>query len=664
MAAGSIVIDLLLKTGSFETDTKRAEKRLKELETSAKKVGAAIGAAFGAAAVATAYFVKSSIDAADAAIKTAQSAGLTVEAFTALAFAADLSGVSQEELSTALVKLSRNAVDAAEGSKTAGAAFNALGINVKNTAGAVKGTDQLLGEIAEKFAGYADGAEKTALAVELFGRAGAKLIPLLNAGAEGIDELKREAEALGIVMDTKTAKAAEQLNDDMRRLQLTVSGFSNDLARAALPVLNDVVSTLVRLAKESRNVKSDIDPLSAAVNAMAIEVARSAFQLYRLGVEMGAFAAQASLAIGGIREMMDGSNTSNVDIAKRVWNGFRAISEGVKADTDRARKELDMFEARLRTSGGAAAGAAAMADRRGAARAEAEAGLSTKPAAPRIGGSVGSGGSGAAKASKAAQDALEAERNALREAERIAQTRADLRNREYAAIEEFSRQAEESDRLRLKALTTSDFEKKMEQTLDDIRFLNAAYADGKISVEMWAQAVRESTQSLAEQSEEMDQFAKTMADNVQSFLGSAFADAMEGNFKSIGRGFTSMINRMVAEALAADLARRLFGAASGGTGGGWIGAALSFAGSFFGGGKAGGGDVMPGREYWVGENGPERFRPRSMGTIIPASAGSQKTVTNNLNVNVAAQQGVSRQSAMQQGEAIGRGIQLAMARNG
>ena len=65
MPAGSIIIDLLMKTGSFETDSKRAEKRLREMERTAKQVGAAIGTAFVVAGTVVAGLTKHAIDMAD-----------------------------------------------------------------------------------------------------------------------------------------------------------------------------------------------------------------------------------------------------------------------------------------------------------------------------------------------------------------------------------------------------------------------------------------------------------------------------------------------------------------------------------------------------------------------------------------------------------------------
>ena len=697
MAAGSIVIDLLMRTGSFETDTKRAEARLKALGKEAKQVGAAIGAAFGAAAVATAYFVKSQIDAADAATDAAQAVGLSVEAFTSLAYAADFGAVSQEELSGALVKLSKTAVDAAGGSKTAAAGFDALGVSVKNADGSIKDVDALLSELAGKFAGYADGTAKTALATEFFGRAGAKLVPVLNLGADGIANLRKEFAEFGLVLDTETSEAAGKFNDNLGRVTFLVNGFAKLIAAEALPALNDTALILLDVVRNQDAMATGASAAASVLGGLinvfqvvAVVGSDLIFVLKGTGREIGALAAQAAA------------------LARLDLRGFRAISDAVKEDAARARAELDAFQARI-MSIGRSGGRGALGQALGADSAMLNPRLPSAPTLP----SGGSGSAAKAAADKAAQyletlrkqlqgtkdlsveealladiqagrlgkvlpaqeaelrgiarliDAANASEKAARDAMKVAEERSDARNREDKQIEESILAAQEADAVRLKSLTSGTSSEQLKAVTSDIEFLNQAYRDGAIDVGTWAEAVTQATQRLKSQGEEMDQFTKTMAENVQSFLGSAFAEAMDGNFKNIGKSFTQMINRMVAEALAADLARRLFGAAGGGSGGGWVGLASQFIGSMFGGGKAGGGDVMPGREYWVGENGPERFRPRTMGTIIPASpGGTQKNITNTLNVNVNAQQGMSRQSAMQQGEAIGRGIQLAMARNG
>jgi hypothetical protein len=306
IAAGSIIIDLLMKTGSFETDTKRAEKALRDLQKEAIKIGAAIGAAFSATAIASAVLVKQSIDNADALGKLAQQTGTTVEDLSALAFAADLSGISQEELGAALVKLTKNMSDTAAGTGEAIKGFTALGISVKDASGNLKSSDAVLGEIANKFAGFRDGAEKTALAVNLFGKSGAQLIPLLNAGASGIEKMKEEAAKLGIVISGATAKAAEEFNDNLTRITASGRGLVNRITADILPAALAFTEALLDIIKGLNGADKASDDL-AGNNAVrdfaesaAIALARLIDDLRNSTSEIRAFAASTKLEFANI----------------------------------------------------------------------------------------------------------------------------------------------------------------------------------------------------------------------------------------------------------------------------------------------------------------------------------------------------------------------------
>lgn len=128
------------------------------------------------------------------------------------------------------------------------------------------------------------------------------------------------------------------------------------------------------------------------------------------------------------------------------------------------------------------------------------------------------------------------------------------------------------------------------------------------------------------------------AKNTQNIMADFFFDAMQGKMTNLADSFKTMLDRMVAQALAAQLGNALFGADFGKKGqlGGWVGQGMNLLGSLFAGGRATGGDVMPGKMYMVGENGPEPFIPKVAGTILPNS--SLKTMSSNAvtNVNISA----------------------------
>ncbi|MFK5283958.1 hypothetical protein ACI3PL_30705, partial [Lacticaseibacillus paracasei] len=75
-----------------------------------------------------------------------------------------------------------------------------LGISVSTASGQLKTNDQILAQVFDKFAAMPDGIEKTALAVHIFGRSGATLIPLLNEGTQGLSAMSEEASRLGLIV--------------------------------------------------------------------------------------------------------------------------------------------------------------------------------------------------------------------------------------------------------------------------------------------------------------------------------------------------------------------------------------------------------------------------------------------------------------------------------
>jgi lambda family phage tail tape measure protein len=106
-------------------------------------------------------------------------------------------------------------------------------------------------QIAERFGNLEDGAEKTALAIAIFGRSGAQLIPFLNEGRAGIERLKKEAEELNVVVGTEASKASAQFNDNLTRIQAVGRGLFIQIAESWLPTLNNLTEGFINATKQS-----------------------------------------------------------------------------------------------------------------------------------------------------------------------------------------------------------------------------------------------------------------------------------------------------------------------------------------------------------------------------------------------------------------------------
>ena len=224
---GALNVKLDVNTAAFEAGLNRAKAGLGGLAKAAAISGAALAATAVAGGAALAVLVKGAIDSADELSKAAQKAGVTTEALSRLKYAADYSDVSLEQLTTGLGRLSRNMGDIAAGGGTAAkSAFMALGISVTDATGQLRGADAVMADIAERFSQMENSAAKTALAQQLFGKAGADLIPLLNSGRAGLKAMADESDRLGLTLSTQTGLKAEQFNDTLTRVQKTLEGVS------------------------------------------------------------------------------------------------------------------------------------------------------------------------------------------------------------------------------------------------------------------------------------------------------------------------------------------------------------------------------------------------------------------------------------------------------
>ncbi len=232
--------------GAFE----RAEKHINGLRIGLGAI-AAIGAAVGTALAAV---VETTARTAVEAFRTSQKIGTTAEAYQELKYAGDLVGVSSEEITTSLGRLARSAFEAAHGGGQAAFAYRQLGVGVYKAEGGLKTSDELLEDVASRFATMPDGIRKTALAQQLFGRGGKALIPLLNKGRDGIDELRQEAHKYGVVLDQETIEASLRWEEQQKHLKAAVLGLKNALGAAFIKRITDVTDKIANWIAANREL--------------------------------------------------------------------------------------------------------------------------------------------------------------------------------------------------------------------------------------------------------------------------------------------------------------------------------------------------------------------------------------------------------------------------
>lgn len=254
---GALRVDLGLNSAEFSAGLKKAQAGLAGFGKAAAIGFAAAATAAVAAGAALAIAGKRAIDTADSMSKAAQKVGVATEALSRLNYAAGYADVSLEQLSGGLQKLSKNLSDVASGKGgSAATALQALGISATDSTGKLRDADQVFTDIADRFGRMEDSSTKTALAIQLFGKSGADLIPLLNSGKDGLQAMADESDRLGLTVSTKTGRAAEQFNDTLTKVERILDGVAMKIAEAALPALQELAEALAdpQLAADAASI--------------------------------------------------------------------------------------------------------------------------------------------------------------------------------------------------------------------------------------------------------------------------------------------------------------------------------------------------------------------------------------------------------------------------
>lgn len=170
--------------------------------------------------------------------RMARAAGVPVERFSRLATATRLLGGDVNDLSNGLQTLSDKIIDAAKDSEGGAAkAFAQLGISVRKSNGDIKTTEEVLAEVADGLAKVPSDTLRASAAVDIFGSAASKLLPLLENGASGIEKYASEADRLGTVVTDAQTRTSRELLVQYRKVGEALRGIAYRISDDLLPFL-------------------------------------------------------------------------------------------------------------------------------------------------------------------------------------------------------------------------------------------------------------------------------------------------------------------------------------------------------------------------------------------------------------------------------------------
>lgn len=221
----------------------------------------AIGAGVGVVGIG-AKLAKEAIQWDVAVKKLSGITGATAKETSELLAVANYMGIAMEDSAGAFAKFSKNVGAAKEKMEVARAEgklgtdiFSKLGYTLEDING--KNTVEVFKMIQERLRGMKDGAEKTRVEMELFGRTGYQMHAMLNMSAEQMDKVAERAKAMGLIIDDETANKSAKLNRELKDLENTGKRLAVSIGHELVPVFNDYAKGVLDIAKEFETMTAE-----------------------------------------------------------------------------------------------------------------------------------------------------------------------------------------------------------------------------------------------------------------------------------------------------------------------------------------------------------------------------------------------------------------------
>lgn len=638
-----------------------------------------LASALGVGALAAA--VKQAANFADEMQETAEKVGITTKSLSELKYAADLSGDSFEALQTGLKRLSTNILEFSNGGKGAQELFNSLGVSAVDSSGKLRSADDVLKDVADRFATLPNGAEKTALAIQLFGKAGADLIPLLNQGSAGLKSMADEAERFGRVVDDDMAAASARFNDNLDKIGIGLDGLK-------LKIAGPLIDDLARLTTEFLDAASAADGFFGALEGFNTDSGDYGQKLTEVETRLK--------NLKKLRAELDPNRSAANKVNDFIFGDVSALDKQIAVAEQEATTFRRLNEIRSRR-----------------AVSEANAGNSSGVSSTAVTPSGGGGGASIGNAAFAKQSqelatliqnfqkAAEGPRTQAEDLQKTLDTyralnpevqtylqglvdqvaqrelltketeawqrqqelSADFDARELQAIEEVSAaEVAKTEAMERQALAIRELLDPQLKLLNMQQEYTELLDAGLLSQEEYASAL----DKLAESQKDLADNGKTSLDDLKRAVegfgkdaASAFVDFAFTGKASFGDMVESILKDLARLAIQRSITDPLIKGLDD------SGIFSNFADGFkniFGGARAAGGPVASGKAYLVGERGPEIFMPSASGTIIPNGAGGGgMSVSVSVDASGSRAQGDGDQ-ALAVGNAIGEAVRAELLR--
>lgn len=414
-SVGSLHINLTARTAAFQRGMQRAGRTVRGFGGMVRGIsrrlfslqGALVGAAGAGGLV---LLTRQSLKSIDAIAKLSDRIGETTQNIVGLQHAANITGAGAEKLAAGLDVMAKRLGEAAIGTGTAAKWLDEMGLNVDALLS--QSPAQQFRTLADAISALPTASERAAATAALFSRANQDLVNTLMLGSAGLDQMQKEAEALGLTFDRATAAKVEQANDAITRMQSAFTGLGRIMAGNIAPYLQEIARRVAGFVSQGNGMGGAVTgafELVARSVAFVFDVVESlkyGFELLRIGALWAATKivegyAWVATKLADVVEWATGARLAFLDVAqdvsKQMGNALayeQKQLENYLATTEsygtRVTRFFDEIERGAQSAGDATATAtanqaaadrAAAAERAAAKRAEMEANTQAQSAA-------------------------------------------------------------------------------------------------------------------------------------------------------------------------------------------------------------------------------------------------------------------------------------------
>ena len=311
--AGGVFVEIGADPSKFFAALKGVNKNIASMGKTMSSAGTKM-AAMGAGIVGPIFASAAAFaNVGSALFDMSKRTGVATESLSVLQFAAEQTGTDMGGVETALKKIQKAIFAAGTGSKEAAEALAMVGLSAEDLAG--MSADQQMGKIADGLMAIQDPGTRAAVAMQIFGKSGTAILPMLEGGSAGMAAFADEAKRLGLIMDTETAAKADALGDAIDSVKSSMKMAFIQVGSAVAPILTQLAQGLAIVAanvgkfiSENQAFVVSVLKAGAALVVVGSGVALLGRSITLASTSFSVLGAAASLAVSPLTMLIGGAS--------------------------------------------------------------------------------------------------------------------------------------------------------------------------------------------------------------------------------------------------------------------------------------------------------------------------------------------------------------------